>query len=778
MNTLSTLSIVRETEVEYMREDLYRPHQFRIARTEDRETFEALLRSRSGIQIYDTLLAQLRDLIRTRNPKRKLDATELEVLLAGLLGGTPPMQYGVWIYYPWSGRMVHLLDEAEFIELRTNRNCYKITPAEQAVLAHKHVGVIGLSVGQSVALNLALERSCGELRLADFDRLDLSNLNRIRTGVHNLGIPKVCITAREIAEIDPYLHVTCFPDGITEDNVDSFLLGSSPLDVVVEECDSLDIKVLLRHHARIHRIPVVMDTCDRGMIDVERFDQDPERAIFHGLIQGVSVDSLRGLTTEEKVPFVLRILGVESLTPRIRASMMEIEQSISTWPQLASAVAHGGAAAADVVRRISLGEPVLSGRYYLDLEKLVPAATVEDRETASDQDRQKPVSLLSADAMLAAIRHLPPVDARAGVSLNPELLSELVTDATLAPSGGNCQPWRWACDGCNLFLFHDVVRSQIAWDSEGLAGLIALGASIENLALSSTAAGLTMHADVFPSAENQQLVARLQFSRSDENHAGEEVWRSELYPLLRIRTTNRKLGVRRLVPSTDMKALSEAARSIDGADVCWLTADEELEECGSLMGAADRVVFLTEQWSRSLLNEIRWTPQEVASSRDGIPLETLEFSPVDEAGLKLCRDQDVLKFVRSVGGGLNLEKASRKAIAGAAAVGLITMPLRTPHQYFLGGRAVQRLWLTATECRLALHPMTSLPYLLMHVEAHGTRDLDQEIASGLRLLQHRYSRLFAAAVGRAHVFLFRISHAEETTHRAPRRDLDEILTML
>jgi tRNA A37 threonylcarbamoyladenosine dehydratase len=55
----------------------------------------------------------------------------------------------------------------------------------------KRIGVVGLSVGQSVALTLALERSFGELRLADFDRLDLSNLNRIRAGVHDLNLPNV-----------------------------------------------------------------------------------------------------------------------------------------------------------------------------------------------------------------------------------------------------------------------------------------------------------------------------------------------------------------------------------------------------------------------------------------------------------------------------------------------------------------------------------------------------------------------------------------------------------
>jgi len=63
--------------------------------------------------------------------------------------------------------VVHLLEESEFAELRTNRNRYKITPDEQATLARKRIGVVGLSVGQSAALILALERSFSEMRLAD-----------------------------------------------------------------------------------------------------------------------------------------------------------------------------------------------------------------------------------------------------------------------------------------------------------------------------------------------------------------------------------------------------------------------------------------------------------------------------------------------------------------------------------------------------------------------------------------------------------------------------------
>lgn len=88
-----------------------------------------------------------------------------------------------------------MLPETEFTEVRTNRNRFKITPTEQTKLAGSRVGGIGLSVGQSVTVTMAMERSFSELRLTDFDTLELSNLNRIWTGVHNLDVPKVVATA-------------------------------------------------------------------------------------------------------------------------------------------------------------------------------------------------------------------------------------------------------------------------------------------------------------------------------------------------------------------------------------------------------------------------------------------------------------------------------------------------------------------------------------------------------------------------------------------------------
>lgn len=351
--------------------DSFRPVFFRLADPSDQRGLEELLRRHTGITVHDQLHAQLRELMRARHPSMKWTGIELEEAITAHLNGCSLEQYGCWVYYPWSNRLVHLLDEPEFAQVRTDRNRNKITSEEQAVLATKRVGVIGLSVGQSVSLVMAMERSFGELRLADFDTLDLCNLNRIRSGVHHLGIRKTVNAAREIAEIDPYLKVTCFHEGITDDNLDRFLTEGGKLDLLVEECDNAAVKIIARQRAKAHRIPVVMDTSDRGMIDVERYDLEPHRPVLHGMVEHLATPAGIQLNPEQNRALSMALIDPVQLSARMRDSLPLIGTVLSSWPQLASAVMHGGGAAGDTARRILLGQPQASGRWFMDPAELM-----------------------------------------------------------------------------------------------------------------------------------------------------------------------------------------------------------------------------------------------------------------------------------------------------------------------------------------------------------------------------------------------------------------------
>ncbi len=177
---------------------VYQPVFFRIALSSDKDALNKLFEENNVLFIHDEIYGQLQELIKSKNPSVRIKGDEYETLISKHLKGKSFDEYGVWVYYPWSQRLVHLLDEDEFVEVRTNRNRYKITKAEQDKLLTKKIGIVGLSVGQSIALTMAIERTCGELRLADFDTAELSNLNRIRAGVQNLGLNKTVIAAREI----------------------------------------------------------------------------------------------------------------------------------------------------------------------------------------------------------------------------------------------------------------------------------------------------------------------------------------------------------------------------------------------------------------------------------------------------------------------------------------------------------------------------------------------------------------------------------------------------
>lgn len=292
-----------------------------------------------------------------------------------------------YILYPWRKTAVRLLTKEDFITVRTSRNHYKISPAEQDLLGQKTIGVVGLSVGQSVALTIAMERSVGRLKLADFDTLDLSNLNRLRASVLSLAEPKSHIVAREIAELDPYLEVELFESGLTKENAKDFFDGNHPLDLVVEECDSLEIKMLVREEAQKRALPVLMDTSDRGMLDVERFDRNPDYPLLHGLVDGISSDSISKMSPPERLSKIFALAGIDKGSSRLKYSITQLGNTIPTWPQLASSVTYGGGLTADIARRILLNEPIPSGRYFLSpYEQLMG---VNDKETDSSTFSEK-----------------------------------------------------------------------------------------------------------------------------------------------------------------------------------------------------------------------------------------------------------------------------------------------------------------------------------------------------------------------------------------------------
>lgn len=309
--------------------------------------------------VMDTMAEQIDELVHTRHPAMACaDRAELRAELAPTLDR--------WVYFPWSRALVRTLPAAELREVRLSRNRDKITAREQARLADRTIAVVGLSVGRSIARTVVMEGVAGRLRLADPDTLALSNLNRLPAGIHDLGLSKAVLAARELFEIDPYLDIEIFPDGVDPAALDDFLFATDRApDLVIEECDDLVLKIRLRQRLRDLGIPIVMESSVRGTLDVERYDLEPGRPILHGLLEGVEPGAEPGL--DDIKALITRILP--HMSTRMRRSIARVGHTLCSWPQLASEIALGAATATMAARKILLGEPMDSGRYIVDLDR-------------------------------------------------------------------------------------------------------------------------------------------------------------------------------------------------------------------------------------------------------------------------------------------------------------------------------------------------------------------------------------------------------------------------
>jgi len=626
-----------------------------------------------------------------------------------------------WAWYPWRRTLVCVPGPQSFRRVRLDRNRNKITSTEQDGFHRLTIGVVGLSVGHSIAHTLAMEGLCGRLLLADNDSIELSNLNRIPATVLDIGINKAEVVARRIAELDPYLPVDVFSSGVTEQNIAEFF---ADLDVVVEECDSLDMKVRVREEARARGVPVLMDTSDRGLFDVERFDTEPDRALFHGLLGDVDPGSLQGLSTRDKAPHVMRILQTAELSARMAASMVEIDQTVSTWPQLAGDVQLGAATVAAAIRRFGRGEPLPSGRIRIDLDTRLHA--------------------LSETIEIPAAEVPPPAGVHLTAQLSDEPMDDILQAMALAPSGGNSQPWALSVVPAGVHVRLVPARSS-AMDVGFRGSYVGIGAAAFNAQVAAARHGLSASIRPFPDELDPGLAVSIALT------AGVDPELAALYPAMVQRITNRNHGRHREL-AVDVVADLRRATTALGAELQLITDRAAVAELADILAASDRIRFLTPRLHEQMMHELNWSDHSAL----GLDVGSLGLDAADLAKLSVSSRADVMAYLASWNGGVALGDSTRERVLTSSAVAVVTVSGDTPGHYLLGGMAVERLWIQADAHKLGVQPVS--PVFLYARSASDLEGLSEEFDTELHGLQRRFESAVGLGGSDTPVLVLRLSH--------------------
>lgn len=346
-----------------------------------------------GVEVIDIVSSALKELFIIENPHLKNSPENLDEQIKDFARKFE--EDIIWTYLPWKNIAIRMPSESVYFKLRTARNKNIITEEEQEKYRNIFLGVAGLSVGSSIVNSLVMTGGPKKMKIADFDVLETTNLNRLRGKIFDIGKIKTEIAAREVWELDPFTELELWSEGISKDTVENFIL-SPKLDIFVDEMDSINLKIASRIICKNNRIPVIMatDNGDSVILDVERFDLEPERAIFHGLLGDFKQKDFESLTFKDWLKIATKIVDAEYLTERMQESLLQIGRVIPSVPQLGTTAAVAGAMVAYAIRQIANGYELPSGRYVLGMESSVSAGydsedNVQKRKVKTEEFRKQ-----------------------------------------------------------------------------------------------------------------------------------------------------------------------------------------------------------------------------------------------------------------------------------------------------------------------------------------------------------------------------------------------------
>ena len=297
------------------------------------------------------------------------------------------------------------------------------------------------------------------------------------------------------------------------------------------------------------------------------------------------------------------------------------------------------------------------------------------------------------------------------------------------------------------------------------------GASVENAVLAATAEGLLSEvlylAEPLPTrrATLNVPIAQIRFA--------EGAAREPLADYIESRSTGRRLDHRRHIDNAMIDQLKKSCGAFPDATVHWV-GPQQLREFAQLIGLGNRIRFEYQPFHQELYDNLRFTAADAEATRDGLDVATLQLPPGLAEILVALRKWPRMKWANVLGFSHFVARQAAQEVYRSGAVGFLSVNAPAIQQLVQGGRALERMWLTATRLGLCLHPMASLPVFLAHAFAGGLR-LTSRHRQFAANMSERFYRLFPDVTGRTVQMSFRIGYGPTPPARSLRRNVDDVL---
>ena len=184
--------------------------------------------------------------------------------------------------------------------------------------------VLGLGGVGSYVVEALVRSGVGTIVLVDFDKIDITNLNRqLMTNLNNIGCLKTDVIEKRILEINPNVKIIKINKYINEDNIN--ILFDIKVDYLIDCCDALDTKKAVIKECLKRKIKFIscmgtgkkLDPSKLKIIDLRKTTYDP---LAKKLRKWLSDEKINGKvlccsSTEPSLKMASNIIGSAVFVP-------------------------------------------------------------------------------------------------------------------------------------------------------------------------------------------------------------------------------------------------------------------------------------------------------------------------------------------------------------------------------------------------------------------------------------------------------------------------------
>jgi hypothetical protein len=354
-----------------------------------------------------------------------------------------------------------------------------------------------------------------------------------------------------------------------------------------------------------------------------------------------------------------------------------------------------------------------------------------------------------------------------------EPFETLLTAAVRAPSGDNCQPWRFVIDPdvLRISLYVDETCDPSPMNASQCMSRVAVGAALENLLRAAKAKGWSVRIET-PTDSAAAVVRVTDFHPSNATTVGVAVeLPPQRDPTIFARVTNRRRYDGRPVPSEVIDRLQRATPEIEGIRVLWIHDRPRLDSLAIVVGRSDALMLSEPTMRKAFLANVRFDLPANAGADEYLPLGSLELPFANRTAFRFL--PHVPDWVLRMGWAKRkFAAAARRLVQSASGLCAIVTANDSPKNDLMIGRSLQRAWLALTTSGLVAQPMMSVA-IMENILRHGSKELLQSVGRAqAQDVVTEFRRLVPEAGKDRLAFTMRFGHAKGPTCRTGRLPLE------